>query len=300
MKLIEASYQIIPQQSGLEGIYKQIEIGGRTCYKSEDHICEGSAKKFVDKLAGYHHYSVFEHGTVYLQIHSHGDVELMNKICWYRNNPYSKVNSDEDGVAYITTNYRVLIENNLLDDLKYLCEPTKHHEKRISVRFITSRSISLEIVRHRTMSFSQQSQRYCGYNKSKFNGEISFIIPEWIKKLRREIANTIDSLTGASNLYLLSKDLPDAVVEMTALDRAVSCWYDSMKRDEDDYMFLVTDQELKPEEARSVLPNDCATEIMVTGFESDWEHFFELRCSPAAHPDIRVLADKLNKEMAQI
>lgn len=81
MKLIEASYQIIPQQSGLDGIYKQIEIGGRTCYKSEDHICEGSAKKFVDKLASYHHYSVFEHGAVYLQIQSHGDIELMNKIC---------------------------------------------------------------------------------------------------------------------------------------------------------------------------------------------------------------------------
>ena len=76
------------------------------------------AKKFVDKLAGYHHYSVFEHGTVYLQMQSHGDIELMNKICWYRNNPYSKVNSDEDGVVYITTNYRVLIENNKLEDLK--------------------------------------------------------------------------------------------------------------------------------------------------------------------------------------
>lgn len=147
------------------------------------------------------------------------------------------------------------------------------------------------------MSFSQESQRYCGYNKSKFNGEIVFIIPEWIKKLRREIANTVDSLTGASNLYLLSKDLPDAVVEMTALDRAVSCWYDSMKRSEDDYMFLITDQELKPEEARSVLPNDCATEIMVTGFESDWKHFFELRCSPAAHPNIRELANKLKLEL---
>lgn len=297
MKLIEASYQIIPQQSGLEGIYKQIEIGGRTCYKSEDHICEGSAKKFVDKLAGYHHYSVFEHGAVYLQIQSHGDIELMNKVCWYRNNPYSKVNSDEDGVVYITTNYRVLIENNLLDDLKYLCEPTKHHEKRISVRFITSRSISLEIVRHRTMSFSQTSQRYINYSK-KYNGEIPFIIPEWIKKLRKEIANTIDPVTGASNLYLLASDLPDVVRLLTIESRAVKCWYTTMSNAESDYMFLINDQKLKPEEARSVLPNDCATEIMVTGFESDWKHFFELRCSPAAHPDIRVLADKLNKEIA--
>lgn len=65
-------------------------------------------------------------------------------------------------------------------------------------------------------------------------------------------------------------------------------------------MFLIADQELKPEEARSILPNDCKTEIVVTGFESDWKHFFSLRLSPAAHPDIRVLADKLNKEMSEI
>ena len=136
-----------------------------------------------------------------------------------------------------------------------------------------------------------ESQRYCGYHKNKFNGEIIFIIPEWIKNLRKQIANTVDSLTGASNLYLLSKDLPDAVVEMTAMDRAVSCWYNSMKHSEEDYMFLITDQELKPEEARSVLPNDCKTELVVTMSESQWKHFFELRCSPAAHPDIRELAN---------
>ena len=65
-------------------------------------------------------------------------------------------------------------------------------------------------------------------------------------------------------------------------------------------MFLIADQELKPEEARSVLQNDCKTELVVTMSESQWQHFFELRCSLAAHPDIRVLADKLNKEIAQI
>lgn len=70
-----------------------------------------------------------------------------------------------------------------------------------------------------------------------------------------------------------------------------------MKRSEEDYMFLITDQELKPEEARSVLPNDCKTELVVTMSESDWKNFFELRCSPAAHPDIRELANKLKLEL---
>lgn len=297
MKLIEASYQIIPQQPGLEGIYKQIEIGGRTAYRSEDKITNDSAEHFVKMLESKKHGSVLEQGTVYLKMQSKGDLEIMNKICWYRNNPHSFVRSDDDGIAYITTNYRVIIEHDKQDDLKYLCEPENMHEKRVSVRFTCSRSIAQEITRHRVASVTMESQRYCGYHKNKFNGEIVFIIPEWIKNLRKEIANTIDSLTGASNLYLLSKDLPDAVVEMTAMDRAVSCWYDSMKRSEDDYMFLITDQELKPEEARSVLPNDCKTELVVTMSESQWKHFFELRCSPAAHPDIRELANKLKLEL---
>lgn len=70
-----------------------------------------------------------------------------------------------------------------------------------------------------------------------------------------------------------------------------------MRNSESDYMFLINEQGLKPEEARSVLPNDCATEIMVTGFESDWEHFFELRCASSAHPDIRILANSLKQQL---
>ena len=53
----------------------------------------------------------------------------------------------------------------------------------------------------------------------------------------------------------------------------------------------------KPQQARQVLPNATKTELVMTGFESDWEHFFELRCSGAAHPDARKLADELKSLM---
>jgi len=66
MKLIESSVEIIPQESGLEGIYKQIERAGRLCYKSEDKICEGSAEKMVENLIKRQHGSPLEHGTVYM------------------------------------------------------------------------------------------------------------------------------------------------------------------------------------------------------------------------------------------
>lgn len=191
----------------------------------------------------------------------------------------------------------MLVENNKLDDLKYLCEPTLH-ERRFTFRVICSRSISHEWVRSRTLSYSQESQRYCAYNKDKFNGELTFIIPQWVKNLRKYIANCTDSATGASQLYLLTMDIDKAIYELCTLDRAINCWYDSLEKCEKDYMFLITDQELKPEEARSILPNDCKTELVVTGFESDWSHFLSLRMSQAAHPDIRVLAEKLSKELS--
>ena len=72
------------------------------------------------------------------------------------------------------------------------------------------------------MSFSQTSQRYINYSK-KYNGEIPFIIPEWIKKLRRELVNTVDSLTVASHQYLLSSDPMDSFRLLTTENRAVKC-----------------------------------------------------------------------------
>lgn len=68
MKLITPSFEILEQSSGIEGIYKMIEIAGRTAYKSEDKITEGSAKKFVDRMISVNHGSPLEHGTVYLKI----------------------------------------------------------------------------------------------------------------------------------------------------------------------------------------------------------------------------------------
>lgn len=170
MKLIKPSFEIIKQLPGEEGIYKQIELAGRVCWKSENKITEDSYKNFIEMLKSRQHLSVLEHGTVYLQ--SLGvfldpedtDVAYGNYfVSHYIHNPYSKVKiiHDEEWKAnvYITTNYRVLVENNWLSDLRYLCKPTEHHQKRITVRFILDRAIANEFVRHRVFSFAQESTR---------------------------------------------------------------------------------------------------------------------------------------------
>lgn len=158
MKLIKPSFSIIDQKSGLDGIYKQIEKAGRTCYKSEDLITEDSAKKFVDMLIERGHTSVLEHGTVYLY-----SLNSEDALAKYASNKYSRYKSIyshktvcQDDVdyyehEYVTTNLRVLVENNWLDDIKYLCEPTEYHEKRVSVRFICDRGVSHEFVRHKAL-----------------------------------------------------------------------------------------------------------------------------------------------------
>ena len=266
MRLIESSYVIVPQDPGLEGIYKQIEKAGRLCYKSEDKICEGSAEKMVSFLSNRGHGSPLEHGTVYLTL----KWWQIGKKLKYMFNKYSKIRK----FKYVTTNYRVLVENNWLDDLQHLCEPTDYHEKRYSVKITCSRSIANEFVRHRVMSFCQESQRYVGYDKEKFGGEIVFVIPDWVKTLMNNLSED---------------DFADCQHE------DVKCWWEFMKYTEFEYMRLMR-LGRKPQEARSVLNNDCKTELMITGFASDWKHFFKLRTAVGAHPDARAIACPLEAE----
>ena len=271
MKLIRSSFEVLPQAPGLEGMYKQIEIGARNCYKSEDKIAEGSAEKMVEFLTGRKHYSPLEHGTVYLKIpRNDGPYEC------YGYNKYSKTNL-RDSYAYITTNYRVLVENGWLEDLQYLCEPTKYHEKRVSVMVTCPIGISREFNRHRTISPSEQSTRYCNYSKDKFGVEITFVIPEWAANLTPEY-NSLD---------------------YSGLDHNELVFLDSLAQAERSYMTMIKDG-AKPQEARDVLPLATATTVMYTGFVSDWEHFFELRTSNGAHPDARAIAIPLLEEFRNI
>ena len=142
MKLIKPSFEVLEQAPGLTGVYKQIEIAGRTCYKSEDKITETSAKEFIERMVKSGHGAMLEHGTVYLKIQS----DIVNEgncnlDLFTDGNPYSRWYI-KDGYWYVTTNFRVLIEQHEIDLLQYICEPTEYHEKRVSVKFICDRGVS--------------------------------------------------------------------------------------------------------------------------------------------------------------
>lgn len=288
MKLIKPSFEIWEQPSGLEGVYKQIERVGRVCYKSEDKITEDSAEPFVDRMIKSGHGAMLEHGTVYLKVFN--VIENSELIDKYKSNKYSVVKEGTEvynchgDILYgsckcITTNYRVLVENGWLDDLKYICKPTEFHEKRITVHFVCDRGVSHEFVRHRVMSFAQESTRYCNYSKDKFGNELTFIIPCWIKDLEEK------SYLAHAEYHHTKED-------------ASKQWYDVCMNSEFVYEDLIR-LGWKPQEARAVLPNSLKTELVVTGFTSDWNHFFDLRArgtTGAPHPQAKELAEPLMKE----
>ncbi len=124
----------------------------------------------------------------------------------------------------------------------------------ITVKFVTDRGISHEIVRHRLASYAQESTRYCNYSQDKFGHELTFIIPDFLEY-------------GSEGFKL---------------------WKDEMKQVEKTY-FAMLEAGHTPQEARSVLPNSLKTELVMTANLREWRAFFKLRAANstgAAHPQM--------------
>ena len=187
MKIIEPKVELI-NAPDYKTLLTTIEAAGRTCYKSEDKITDGSAEKFVRNILKRGHEAVIEHAS-------------------------------------------------------------------LTVRFTCDRGVSHEIVRHRLAAHCQESTRYCNYSKDGFGGEITVIKPCFFTE-------------GAP---------------------AWEFWKDSCEMAESAYFDLL-EFGCTPQEARSVLPNSLKTEVVMTANMREWRHFIRLRCAPAAHPDMRVVA----------
>jgi thymidylate synthase (FAD) len=300
MKLIKPSFEILKQLPGLEGLYKQIELAGRTCYKSEDKITENSAKEFVDRMIKSGHGAMLEHGTVYLSL----DMTSREQYFKYCYNKFSKANSTGSAEystwrGFVTTNLRVLVENDWMEDLQYISEPTEYHEKRHTVKFICDRGVSHEFVRHRVFSFAQESTRYCNYSKDKFGNEITCILPPWLSEddIPKGFGYTSDDW-GSLICEFYYETTEKGKSEGFTIE-PVRNFVFALQTSEQLYFSLLKEG-WKAQEARSVLPNALKTELVMTGFESDWKHFFELRCPGSAHPQARELAIPLQEKFKEL
>ena len=281
MNLIESNVtEIVQGHSGdlKKQMFQHIERCGRTCYKSEDKITDDSCLKFIEFIKTRGHLSVFEHGTVYLYLclddenqnnpvreEKYGHIiETYNDLCCflvakYNDNQYSRVNVETvDGKRhhYITTNYRVIVENGWEDDLQYMVAPMEGHTPRYTFLFVCDRGVSHEGVRHRVLSFSQESTRFCNYMKEKFGMSVTFIQPDWIKP--EDQAEFEEDLKYVESLY-----------------------------------FKYLNKGYVPQQARYFLINGTKTEICITGFDDQWDMFFDLRYYGKAgtpHPDMLKVA----------
>lgn len=295
--------QAMPQKPGIQGMYEQIELAARTCYKSEKKIEydeEGNsltAADFVDKIVKVRkHTSVAEHGAVYLiykRPHGSDDGFPIK----YIHNKYSEVRTVEGEVNtyyYITTNYRVLVENKWEDDLKYWHEPTEHHALRRSVRFFTDRGVSAESNRHRVNSPSERSTRYVNYGNE---GHISVIVP--VDFTEHAMMQTFDKWGGSVKMFdnmCMSIFDGSYITEMGVIDT----WLFGNMAAEFSYMRLL-ELGWKPQEARRVLPMDIETELVVSAYEHDWARYFCQRyfgTTGTPHPDMELTAAAIMNEFA--
>ena len=165
-------------------------------------------------------------------------IEIAGRVC-YRSE--DKINSDSAGM---------FVKNILKSGHESVIEHVN-----ISVRIICDRGVSHEIVRHRIVSYSQESTRYCVYNKDKFGNEISVIKPCFYEKGSEEY----------------------------------SAWEIACENAEQSYFHLLN-LGSTAQEARSVLPNSLKTEIVMTTNPRSWRNFFRLRTSPKAHPQMREIS----------
>jgi thymidylate synthase (FAD) len=265
----------------MSGIYKHIEKCTRVAYKSEDKITEDSAASFIDKLLKMKHLAPMEFGTIHFKIPTTLLKTFAEDLifCNLYNVEWIKCKT-VDNYTYFTTNYRHWLE--LEKKVSYIreyfnSEDNEYYPKRYTVKLITNRAVSHEVVRHRTMSFIQESQRFCAYNKDKFNNEVTFIKPCWlaIKEGTYTEKNYHDNFYTSKNIEY------DFMIHLLTAEATY---------------FKLLKEGWKPQQARVVLPNSTKTELYMCGFKEAWEHFFELRDNKIVDPQMYDLAHPMHQD----
>lgn len=312
MKIIHPNVEYWSQANTLDGIWEHAAKCARVCYQSQP-VKEGeSAKDFLlrtiakngfkkDKSS---HMSVLEHATVYLVVNIQNP--FYPHMCYkYKDNHYSKtcnliINDTIEGIC-ITTNLRVIIENDWLDDLKFIANDISNHVKRYTFSFITNLGVSRELNRHRCHSISEESTRYCNYSKDKFGNGLTFIIPEWLDLEECNIDDTDKDFIHLPNQYRFDGTLANLVDGDKNLT-VEGEWLAANVRAQIHYLNLLK-KGWKPQQAREVLPLSLKTQVVHTAFEDDWKDFIALRSdgiSGAPHPNIKVLADEVKELIKQM
>ena len=304
MKIIKPSFEVLHRNEH-HGNIGMIETAARTCYKTEDAIKDGSAEAIVSMLISKNHTAMLEHGDYIFLVDDYKILDNVayclhrhEKDTGHRIRLYITDAASRPIISGNVRAWRELMESNTMAawyfsaaidpiyigdivpeeerivdgrihqihyaDLKGALEQRVH--LRQTVRFTVDRGVTHEFVRHREMSFAQESTRYCNYIQDKFGNEITVIEPSFLEE-------------GSEAYSLWKRQCMSAETAYTHMLR-IGC---------------------KPQEARTVLPTSTKADLIVTGTLGQWRDFFNLRAlqvTGPAHPQAVEVAKPLLTKMA--
>lgn len=309
IKVVNPSVEVWKQEGyTLSNIWKHIARCARVCYQSvpkdnkeDDYsflirtLFRGVEPEDINTkdLAKYH-LSVCEHATVHLKYPLFMP-RAAAQATIFIHNQYSRTREHE-GYIYVTTNMRVLIEHHWMDELEFIDNTPNcpYYMPRHTVSFITDIGASRELNRHRVDSVSEESTRYCAYDKGKFGNGITVAKLPWIPE---------DDTDNEGRDYREGLFNDNEIFDNNVIEKQYTYSWNSV--DWFLYGLQVCDlvyrktRELgwTAQQAREILPLNTKTQVVHTAFDDDWNHYIDLRSngvSGAPHPMAKVLADKVN------
>ncbi len=304
MKIVEPQVELWKQEPTLEGVWHQIAKATRVCYQSKPREGE-SDEAFVDRVIlkpatkedgsidfDKCHGAMLEHGTIYLTIPTYFSDNIDN----YINNKYSRVaainKSDGDYNAYVTTNMRVILENNWKDDLWFI-HPRSLHIGRTTFSVITDIGVTRELNRHRVNSIAEQSTRYCTYSADKFGNEITYTSNDFLAYCMNDLH--FDGFTIDSHFF---HELCEDIANNETNHWTPSIYY-AFGLSAAEFAYLGLKENKVPNDiARQVLNLNTKSQAIYTAFDDDWKHFIRLRAdnvSGRVHPNMKIIADKIKE-----
>ena len=312
IKVVNPSVELWKQDGyTLDAIWKHIARCARVCYQSvpkdngeDDYsflvrtLFRGVEPKNINtKDLVKYHLSVCEHATVHLKYPLFMP-RAAAQATRFIHNQYSRT-KEHEGYIYVTTNMRVLIEHHWMDELEFIDNTPNcpYYIPRPTICFITDIGASRELNRHRVNSVSEESTRYCAYDKGKFGNGITVAKLPWIPDVDPE-----DEGHDYSEGFFNDNEVFDNNVieeQYTANWNAVDWFFYGLQIC--DLVYRKT-RELgwTAQQAREILPLNTKTQVVHTAFVDDWEHWIALRSSEVSgkvHPMMAELAKQLVKQV---
>ena len=269
MKIIEPKVELLSELN----ISSESHIArcSRICYGHEDRDPNQEAdKKMVDGLINRGHLSMLRHSSVYLSFIGNLPTDFISE--------YVNTKRLKDYICASTNKQFTLESDNKAELNSYtpleflrLCKefPELFEIYRLTFCITTQISTSRELNRKSPNAIAERSTRYCSSKDS-----LLICRPWWFK-------HSIEDITKGNCTY------------------AEKWYYDNMINTEEVYKVLL-DTNMRPEDARGILPLDTATKVIYTYSIREWQHILGLRYYGATgkpHPNAKLIAGKIRDEI---